>query len=599
MDTLSGVRAPYPRPQMVRPLWCSLDGLWEFAFDDADCGLAESWHDGRALPLRIQVPFPYQAAQSGLGAREIHEVVWYARSFVVPAGWAFDHLLLHFGAVDYSTHVWVNGRLVGRNRGGHVPFHFNIAPFLAAGDNRVVLRVEDRQDAAQPRGKQSVSGRPVRIYYYCTTGIWQTVWMEPVGAVRIDHLRIVTAAPDGQLVVEAQLHAPFGAWQARLDVLAEGASDTVLASCTTSTQAARLRFDIVIPDAVAWEPARPHLYQLRIALFHHGQQLDSVQSYAGLRTVTLTDGKFCLNGKPTFLLMVLDQGYWPQSLLAAPSDDALRADVAWIKRFGFNGVRKHQKIESERWLYWCDRLGLLVWEEMPNARAWSMRAEEDLLAEWERAVLRDINHPSIVTWVTVVESLGFPALKRHPEQQDFIARMVARTRLLDPARPVVDNDGWEHTDVTDLCTIHDYTHPAEKLRARYAGMEQTGHPPLHGWYRDKPLFLPGARYRGQPVVLSEVGGFLYDPDANQAERRDRLFDYYDTLRDPAELAGKYSALMEGLATLECLAGICFTQLADTEHECNGLLTAARQPKLAPEWLAALHERLWGPRMAPR
>jgi hypothetical protein len=593
MTALADDAPAYPRPQLSRPLWLSLDGHWEFAFDDADVGLAERWYDGRILPLKIQVPFPYQSAASGIKTREIHEVVWYARDFTVPADWQFEHLLLHFGAVDYSTEVWLGGRLVGRNRGGHVPFSFNIAPWLQPGANRLVLRVEDRQDPDQPRGKQSSSGCPVRIYYYCTTGIWQTVWLEPVASVRIDYLHVATAAPDGALAVDVNLHGPFGTWRVEMDVLAELASSTVVATCAATTQEACMQLVTQIPDAAPWSPATPHLYKLRVRLFQGDTLLDSVESYTGLRSITLQDGRFCLNGQPTFLLMALDQGYWPDTLLAAPSDAALRADVEWAKRFGFNGVRKHQKIESERWLYWCDRLGLMVWEEMPNARSWSSSAEESLMAEWQRAVARDVNHPSIIAWVPVVESLGFPALLRHPEQQAFLARMVTRTRFLDPHRPVVDNDGWEHTNLTDLCTIHDYTHPVDKLLARYAHTAATGVPPATGWYGDKPLFLPGGQYRGQPVILSEVGGFLYVPPVHPRAKRDRLFDYYDTAHDVSELAAKYQALMEGLASLGFLAGICFTQLADTEHECNGLLTAARQPKLPPEWLAALHRKLWG------
>lgn len=597
MEAPAPASPAYPRPQLVRPLWCSLDGWWEFAFDDAECGVANHWYDGRSLPLQIRVPFPYQADASGLGTKDVHEVVWYARSFLVPPDWQFADLLLHFGAVDYSTEVWVNGRLVGRNRGGHVPFHFNIAPFLVPGENRLALRVEDRQDPGQPRGKQSASGRPVRIYYYCSTGIWQTVWIEPVAAVRIDYLHIAAAAPDGTLALDVRLHAPFGAWRAELDVLDELDSDTIVATCAASTREACVRLEARIPNAVAWSPDNPHLYQLRIRLYQDDALQDSVTSYAGLRAIALENGKFCLNGQPLFLLMVLDQGYWPGTLIAAPSDDALRADVEWVKRFGFNGVRKHQKIEDERWLYWCDRLGLMVWEEMPNARSWSSKSEESLMAEWERAIVRDVNHPSIVAWVTMVESLGFPALIRHPEQQAFLARMVARTRMLDPHRPVVDNDGWEHTDLADLCTIHDYTHPVDKLLRRYADSARSGIPPASGWYKDKPLFLPGARYRGQPVILSEVGGFLCALSRPAGARLDRLFDYYETLHDPAQLADRYRALMEGLASLGFLAGICFTQLTDIEHELNGLLTQERQPKLAPEWMAALHRTLWGKAMS--
>jgi hypothetical protein len=416
--------------------------------------------------------------------------------------------------------------------------------------------------------------------------------MEPVPTVRIDHLRVLTADPDGHLSVQVNLHAPWGRWEAELDVYDGIESDRLIARTRAGTHGASITIGTRIASPQAWTPANPHLYRLRVRLLQGGQVMDEVGSYAGLRTIELKDGFFYLNGNKTFLLMALDQGYWPDTLLAAPSDAALRADVAWARRFGFNGVRKHQKIESERWLYWCDRMGLMVWEEMPNARGWSTKAEERLQIEWLRAILRDRNHPCIVAWVPLVENLGFPELKGHPEQASYLEAVVATTRLLDATRPIVDNDGWQHTDLTDLCTIHDYTHPVPRLLARYADTLRTGLPPDKGWHKDLPLFLDRARYRGQPIVLSEVGGFLYAPHDLPAHERDRLYDYYGVVHDPAEFEQNYRALMQGLATLPFLAGACYTQFTDVEHEQNGLLTALREPKLPPDAISALHKSLW-------
>ncbi len=292
--------------------------------------------------------------------------------------------------------------------------------------------------------------------------------------------------------------------------------------------------------------------------------------------------------------MVLDQGYWPDGGMTAPSDDALRARTwEWTKRFGFNGARKHQKIEDPRWLYWCDKLGLLVWAEMPNARAWSSEAEEWLLAEWERAVRRDANHPCVITWVPVNESMGFPALQQHhPGQYAFIERIVALTRRLDPHLPVIDNDGWEHTDVTDICAIHDYTPTAEGLRARYEEALRGGPLPSTVWYQNKPLFVRGSQYRGQPIMLTEVGGFLMLPPDLPEEQRDRLYKFYASFRTSEELLEKYRDLMQGLSELPFLAGFCYTQLTDIEQEINGLLTYDRHPKVAPEGIARIHQSLF-------
>jgi hypothetical protein len=351
---------------------------------------------------------------------------------------------------------------------------------------------------------------------------------------------------------------------------------------------------LVIPDAKLWSPESPYLYQLLIRLMQDNDVLDEVSSYAGLRDIALRSGSCHLNGSPIYLRMVLDQGYWPQSYIAPPSDDALRADVEWVKKLGFNGVRKHQKIEDPRWLYWCDRMGLLVWEEMPNSREWSSQAEERLAAEWERAVARDSNHPSIIAWVPVNESMGFPGLKEnHPAQYAFIERMVAITRLVDSNRPVIDNDGWEHSDITDICAIHDYTPTAHLLKERYNEILNGGQLPAHVWIDNKPLFVLGSRYRGQPIVLSEVGGFLEVPVGSTASDRDMLFNFYGSWRTPGEFLAKYRDLMEGIADLKFVAGYCYTQLTDIEQETNGLLTFDRKPKVSTEVIATINKSLFG------
>jgi beta-galactosidase/beta-glucuronidase len=590
-QTQAGVPRPeYPRPQFVRPEWENLNGEWEFAFDDQERGLEEGWHDGRSLPGRIVVPFPYQSELSGVGDKSVHECVWYARSFDVPESWKGLDLLLNFGAVDYRTTVWVNGHEIGHNQGGHVPFTFDIAPYVRTGRNRLTLRVVDRQDPHQPRGKQSSTGLPHDIDYYCTTGVWQTVWMEPVPPIRIEDLRINSLAQKNLLFISVYLHAPSSDWRLVAEAMDGG---RVVARAEERTAVATGWLTLSIPFAKLWSPESPYLYDLRVQLYEDEKLLDEVRSYAGLRSIEVRDGRVLLNGEPVYLKMVLDQGYWPGGLLAAPSDEALQSDVGWAKNFGFNGARKHQKIEDPRWLYWCDRLGLMVWGEMPNAREWSPVSEEHLAAEWKRAVRRDYNHPCIVAWVPVNESMGFPGLgSHHPGQYAFIERMVSGTRRIDPTRPVIDNDGWEHTDITDICAIHDYTPTAAGLRERYkVTLEDKGLPPTV-WINDKPLFSRGSRYRGQPVVLSEVGGFLMTPRELPPEERDMLYKFYGSVDTNEELVAKYRDLMEGIASLGFLAGFCYTQLTDIEQESNGLLTYDRRAKVAPERIAEIHRELF-------
>ena len=583
-------RPEYPRPQFTRDRWMNLNGEWEFAFDDDNRGIALGWNDGRTLPLRIVVPFAYQTKLSGINDKSIHEYVWYARTFSLPEDWCCGDLLLNFGAVDYAATVWVNGQEVGHNRGGHVPFQFDIAPYVRPGDNRLIVRVEDVQDPKQPRGKQSHTGLPHAIDYYCTTGIWQTVWLEPVPSIRIEELKILTHAQRNLVEITVFLHAPSAGWRIEVEISEQGKR---VAYAEDFTAVATGRLMLSIPYAKLWSPESPHLYELQVRLLDRGSVLDEVRSYVGLRGIRLLDGNFLINGEPTFLKMVLDQGYWPDGYLTAPSDEAFQTDIGWIKMFGFNGVRKHQKIEDPRWLYWCDRLGLMVWEEMPNAREWSPASEDALSTEWRTAVQRDYNHPCIITWVPVNESMGFPELgQQHAGQYGFIERMVRVTRRLDGSRPIVDNDGWEHTDITDVCAIHDYTPTREQLEARYAEATAGGKLPSTVWINDKPLFARGSKYRGQPIVLSEIGGFLTIPEDVPEEQRDMLYQFYGSFNRPEELLERYRDLMVGVAALKFLAGFCYTQLTDIEQEINGLLTYDRQPKVDPDMIAQIHRELF-------
>ena len=566
----------------------SLDGEWEFDFDDARQGLTGRWFDDR-LRDRIMVPFPYQSELSGINDKGIHEVVWYSRVFELPENWRDRDLLLNFGAVDYECTIWLNGVEVGHNRGGHVPFSFDIAPYLIKGKNRLTLRVRDAQDPYQPRGKQSTTGQPRHIDYYCTTGIWQTVWLEPVPSMRIDTLRLMTTPSKGNLHIEADLHAPSSLRTLEVTVFDNGQE---VAFATEETTYSSVNMDVVVPHVKLWSPDTPHLYDVRLRLVENGKVLDEVSSYAGFRSVELVDGWLCVNNKPTYLAMVLDQGYWPESYLASPNPDALREDVEWTKKLGFNGVRKHQKIEDPIWLYWCDKLGLLVWSEMPNARAWSSEAEEYLAAEWERAVRRDRSNPCVVAWVPVNESMGFPGLqKSHPGQYAFLERIAALTRRLDGRRPVIDNDGWEHTDITDICAIHDYSPTASQLIERYKDKLAGGDLPANAWDAEKPMFVRGSRYRNQPIMLTEVGGFLMTRDDIPKEQWDLLYAAYGTTFSPADMLAKFVNLIEGIGELPFVTGFCYTQLADVEQEMNGLLTYDRRPKIAVERIAEVITKL--------
>jgi beta-galactosidase/beta-glucuronidase len=567
-------RPEYPRPRLVRDHWLSLNGEWEFAFGEE-----------APLDLRINVPFAYQWELSGIHDHRMEDVVRYARTFTVPEEWGGDLVLLHFGAVDYEATVWVNGVEIGAHRGGHVPFTLDITRLLKAGENRLELRVVDRQDKAQPRGKQAASGEPRGIDYWCTTGIWQSVWLEPVSA---SYLADLYVQPD--LASSTLLLTPY-VYGGRADVAIEVAVFDGEELVAESEVCATLMPDPIrlsIPNPKVWSPETPHLYDIRVRLRRNGEVIDEVASYAGMRSVEVRQGRFLLNGEPRYLRLVLDQGYWPDGGLTAPTDEALKADIEWMKTLGFDGARKHQKVEDPRWLYWCDKLGLLVWGEMANARAWSFECQERLEAEWARVVERDRSHPCIIAWVPLNESMGYPELEAgNAAQIHGVERLAHLTRRLDPTRPVIDNDGWEQTAASDVIAVHDYSHSGLDLASRYQGV-LAGEPlPTRIWSGSRRSLLDGVEQAGRPILLTEVGGFLTRPDV-PADELDVMYRIYNSVTTGDELLARYRELMKGIGSLPFVAGFCYTQLTDVEQEMNGLLTYDRKPKVDPKAIAEIH-----------
>lgn len=584
-------RPEHPRPLLQRDDWLNLNGEWQFAFDGGNRGEIEKWFDREELERPITVPYAYQTSLSGIDDKTIHEVVWYSRSFEVPTEWGDKDILLHFGAVDYKSTIWVNGQEVGMNQGGHVPFSFDITPYLSEGTNLLTVKVIDRQDPLQPRGKQSVTGKSEKIDYYCTTGIWQTVWLEAVPTVRIDDVRITPNVDQDLFNVTAILHAPTS--RRTLEVIITDADGNLVVRDTKETTGAVISMRLEIHEPRLWSPTAPNLYYFEVRLKSGDEAVDCVRTYSGMRKISISGDTMQLNNKPLYLAMVLDQGYWPDGGMTAPTDDDLIKDIALIKQMGFNGVRKHQKIEDPRWLYWCDKLGLLVWGEMANAREWDMDAEMMLLAEWERAVRRDYNNPCIIAWVPMNESWGVAGLHDdHAGQYAYIERIVSTTRRLDATRPVIDNDGWEHTDITDICTLHDYTPTADSLKKRYDSLISGGEIPKARWLGDRIRhFARTSEYRGQPIIFSEIGGFLIVPPKLSQDKLDQLYEIYGNAKDPKDFLIMYEDLMEGIHQLPFLGGFCYTQLVDIEQEMNGLLTYDREPKFPIAKVAKWNKKL--------
>ena len=580
----------HPRPQLTRTRWIDLGGAWGFAYDDERRGLDESWQTCEDVYTHtIQVPFPPEASASGIGDTGFHPIVWYRRTFQVSSVDVGKRLLLHCGAVDYRAHVWVNGQLVATHEGGQTPFSADITTALHSGEDQViVLRAEDAPlDLTQPRGKQDWQEQPHNIWYHRTTGIWQPVWLEPVDPTHITQVRWTPDLASGQLGFNVTLQRQEEPLHLHIHLSLHGvtlADDLYLVQGTEVQR--QIAFDhagTTEASILLWSPEHPNLIDATLTLLIENEIVDEVQSYAGLRSVSVAHGRFLLNGRPYYLRLALEQGYWPESHLAAPTHEALQREVELAKELGFNGVRIHQKVEDPRFLYWCDRLGLLVWGEMANAYVFSPSAVERLAREWQEALARDYNHPCIAVWVPLNESWGIPDVAHNPGQRHYVQALYHLTKTLDPTRPVIGNDGWEHV-ITDIYSIHDYSFEGTILRERYGSTEAVERTLREVQPHYRTLALPGSQRTNEPIMLTEFGGISYSPQPGQ------LWHGYGTVTSSDAFLSKYRELVDAILDSPAIAGFCYTQFTDTDQETNGLLTAEREPKLDPAAIRQITSR---------
>jgi beta-galactosidase/beta-glucuronidase len=576
----------YPRPQLVRENWLSLNGKWKFAFDDDN--QFENYSDSIPWSTEILVPFPPESTASGVGDRGYHHACWYQREIEISA--RDQRVLLHFGAVDYRAKVWVNGHLVVEHVGGHTPFSADITFALGDGDHHTltVYAEDDPHDLAKPRGKQDWQLQPHSIWYPRTTGIWQTVWLECVAQTYINKIRWTPNFDGFEIGCETMIAGDLKAnFTVEVKISHNGkllADDHYKIIGHEAARKISLS-DPGIDDSrneLLWSPERPTLLDAELILLRDGEVIDKVYSYTALRSANINRDRFMLNGRPYFLRLVLDQGYWPDTMLTAPSDEALRKDVELAKAMGFNGVRKHQKIEDPRYLYWADKLGLLVWEEMPSAYRFTPTAIKRLVHEWGEVIDRDYSHPCIIVWVPFNESWGVPNLTSTQAHRNAVEALYHLTKTFDSTRTVIGNDGWE-ASATDLIGIHDYDANPRSIAARYGSSVQQ-----ELFDRRRPggriLTLDGYPHRGQPIVLTEFGGIAYAKQRHSEEGQE-MWGYSQASTDE-DFFNRYQQLLEVVNDTPMFSGFCYTQFADTFQEANGLLFADRTPKLPLEQISA-------------
>ena len=540
----------YPRPQMVRDDWKNLNGLWQYSIRPRDNG-EPSQFDGRIL-----VPFPVESALSGVKERVGPDnCLWYQRSFDVPSAWRGERIVLHFEAVDWRTTMWVNGEKVGTHEGGFDAFSFDITDYLKdSGPQEVIVRVWDPSDAGnQPRGKQVRN--PEGIWYTPSTGIWRTAWLEPVPETHIGDLDISTDLAEGTVSVTA--NCP-GADEATVSATALEDGDEVANAEGEPGEALTLSID----DARAWNPENPFLYDLEVTLKRDDDIIDSVDSYFGMRDVSLGKGpngrtRLMLNGKPVFQTGMLDQGFWPAGLYTAPTDEALRYDIEVTKKLGFNMLRKHVKVEPKRWYYWCDKMGVLVWQDMPSGDNEGEEAREQFQQELHEMVREYDNHPSIITWVPFNEGWG----------QHDTGRLTDLVRQWDPTRLVNSASGWHDRGTGDMKDIHAYPGPD-------APQPEEDRAAVLGEFGGLGLPLEGHTWQDQE-------NWGYEGYENKQALTDAMMEQFEEVRVLAANPG--------------LSASVYTQVSDVETECNGVLTYDREViKPDVERLRSINRRLRGP-----
>jgi beta-galactosidase/beta-glucuronidase len=568
-------RPEYPRPQMVREAWLNLNGEWQFEIDHGKSGKERGFQQiEKMLSGTITVPFCPESKLSGVENKDFMAAVWYKRNFIVPANWQGRRVLLHFGAVDYKTEVWVNGKSVGTHQGGYTSFTFDITDYLAEHSNVLTVYAEDDvRSGFQPRGKQSSQYYSHGCDYTRTTGIWQTVWLENVPQTYVKSFKVIPDPDNACIHLEAQFLGNSHGMKLTAEASIAGTSVGLKMAKVIGNQ---LRFSLPLAEIRLWGPGQPELYDLKLTLSSETGAVDQLDSYFGLRSIYLDDMAFRINGKSVFQRLVLDQGFYPDGIYTAPTDEDLRKDIEISQGLGFNGARLHEKIFEPRFLYWADRLGYLVWGEHAN---WGLdistsKGLEQFLPEWLEAVERDFNHPAIIGWCPFNETWDANGTKQNNE----VLRIVYNaTKQVDVTRPVIDTSGNYHV-ITDIFDVHDYDQNPESFKARYEPMI-TGESVFEH-------FPDRQKYAGQPYFVSEYGGIWWNPD----QLGDEGWGYGNRPTSEEDFLNRYEGLTNALLDHPKMFGFCYTQLYNVEQEVNGLYTYDRKPKFDPAIIQRINSR---------
>ncbi len=557
-------RPEHPNPQFERKNWANLNGEWDFEFDFGNSKFESGIIDKEIWDNKIVVPFCPESKLSGIEHTDFIPAVWYRKNINITEENLNGKVILHFGAVDYEAKLYVNGKKAGYHKGGYASFSFDITEYLTVGENTLVVNaVDDVRDPLVPRGKQSQELKSHACDYTRTTGIWQTVWLEFVPVNYIKSFRVYPDADNATLGINAVL-------EGKGEFTATAYYDGKEVGSFTKKAAGQVSGEIKLSEKHLWEVGCGRLYDLKLKFND-----DEVNSYFGLRSIEIDGFKFRINGKSVYQRLVLDQGFYPDGIYTAPTDEALENDIKISMAVGFNGARLHQKVFEKRFLYHCDRLGYIVWGEYGNwgldwSNPFSLAA---MLPEWCECVERDFNNPSLIGWCPFNETWDIDGRK----QYDDVLRIIYRvTKQLDTTRPCIDTSGNFHVE-TDIFDVHDYEQDVQKFAEHYEKLVSDGE--MYGYFPDRQ------KYTGGMTFVSEYGGIKWA----KGDRGD-AWGYGNAPKTEEEFIERYKGLTDILLDNEKMFGFCYTQLYDIEQEQNGLYYYDRTPKFDPEIFKAINSR---------
>lgn len=574
----------HPNPQFRREEWFSLDGKWDFAFDDEKEGEKNKWYEKFPKGTVIEVPFTYETKASGIHQTEHHEIVWYERTFNIKD--LEKHPILHFEGVDYEAFIYVNGKLAAQHQGGYHAFSVNLQGKVHIGENKLSVKVYDSKDCSQPRGKQRWREENFGCWYVQTTGIWKSVWLEYVSPIYIEHAKITPLFDEQEIQIEIDtknLPIESDGYRVEAKILFDG---RFINSFTANIidGSASLRGSVLERKdpwtMKPWSPENPHLYDLQLHLYKGNELLDTVHSYFGMRKISIEGNKILLNNRELYQRLILDQGYWQDSDMTPPSTEALEEDIQKVLELGYNGVRKHQKVEDSRFLYLADKYGLLVWVEVGSTYAFNDVAVKNFSQEWMEIVKQNYNHPSVITWVPFNESWGVHDIHVNRKQQAFTESIYYMTKTYDQMRPVITNDGWEHT-ISDIITLHDYEEFGKAFTKRYENKEHVLSNKMQ-FNKDFYPFAENYAYKGQPIIISEFGGIAFQTEEG--------WGYGNQVKDEEAFFKRFEEIHYAIQDLDYVVGYCYTQLTDVQQELNGLLTIDRKPKVSVSRVSEVNTR---------